>query len=173
MRDGCCSAVIKEDLWHDPDFGHSHHTLYILSRRATQPSQLRSGLTASTVMGPTSDLLALLPASPSDSLIVMSAGSDLLSDNEISALLADHPEWHLDGRVLRRSYAFPDFRSAFAFMTRVALISERLFHHPEWSNVYNKVELGITSHDVGGISARDREFIENVDEPTSSQPQSR
>ena len=97
----------------------------------------------------------------------MGAASDLLSDEEVSELLEAHPEWRLDGGVLRRSYVFPDFRSAFAFMARVALIAERLFHHPEWSNVYNRVDLAITSHDVGGISARDRDFIRSVDEPAS------
>ena len=89
--------------------------------------------------------------------------SDLLKDNEISELLRAHPDWRLDADVLRRSYVFADFQAAFAFMTHVALISEKLSHHPEWSNVYNKVELAITSHDVGGLSARDRDFIERVD----------
>jgi len=88
---------------------------------------------------------------------------DLLSEGEIGDLLAAHPQWRRDGDLLRRSYEFADFRSAFGFMAQVALIAERLFHHPEWSNVYNKVELAITSHDVGGLSARDRDFIERVD----------
>ena len=93
----------------------------------------------------------------------MSGARDLLTDEEIAELLAAHPRWSLDGVVLRRSYAFADFRAAFAFVTHVALIAERLFHHPEWSNVYNKVELAVTSHDVGGLSARDRTFVEKVD----------
>ena len=92
--------------------------------------------------------------------------NDLLTEAEIAEVMTDHPEWRRDGDVLRRSYRFDDFRAAFAFMTHVALIAERLFHHPEWSNVYNKVELAVTSHDVGGISARDRDFIERVDAAT-------
>ena len=91
------------------------------------------------------------------------SNDDLLTDSEIADLLAAHPEWRRDGDVLRRSYQFGDFRAAFAFMSHVALIAERLFHHPEWSNVYNKVELAITSHDVGGLSARDRDFVGRVD----------
>ena len=91
------------------------------------------------------------------------SADDLLPEAEIAELLAAHPQWGRDGAVLRRSYQFADFRAAFAFITHVALIAERLFHHPEWSNVYNKVELAITSHDVGGISARDRDFVERVD----------
>ena len=91
------------------------------------------------------------------------SNDDLLTDAEIAELLEAHPQWGRDGDVLRRSYQFADFRAAFAFMTHVALIAERLFHHPEWSNVYNRVELAITSHDVGGLSARDRDFVERVD----------
>ncbi len=97
---------------------------------------------------------------------MVSAGGDMLSDNEIVELLEAHPRWRLDGVVLRRSYQFSDFRAAFAFMTQVALIAERLFHHPEWSNVYNRVELAITSHDVGGLSSRDRKFVELTDAVT-------
>ncbi len=88
---------------------------------------------------------------------------DLLTEAEIAEVLAVHPDWRRDGDRLRRSYVFADFRAAFAFMAHVALIAERLFHHPEWSNVYNKVELSVTSHDVGGLSARDRDFVERVD----------
>ena len=74
---------------------------------------------------------------------------DLLTEAEIGDLLDAHPEWRRDGNVLRRSYQFADFRAAFAFMTHVALIAERLFHHPEWSNVYN----------TGNEAARRRERL--------------
>jgi len=93
----------------------------------------------------------------------MSGSRVLLTEQEITDLLEAHPGWRRDGEVLRRSYEFSDFRGAFSFMTHVALIAERLFHHPEWSNVYNRVELAITSHDVGGLTSRDRRFVEKVD----------
>ncbi|MDE0131201.1 MAG: 4a-hydroxytetrahydrobiopterin dehydratase [bacterium] len=93
----------------------------------------------------------------------MSGSKVLLTEQEITDLLEAHPGWRRDGEVLRRSYEFSDFRAAFSFMTHVALIAERLFHHPEWSNVYNRVELAITSHDVGGLTSRDRRFVEKVD----------
>ena len=93
----------------------------------------------------------------------MSDKNDLLTDNEVSALTQAHPQWRLDGVVMRRSFVFKNFREAFGFMSHVALIAERQFHHPEWSNVYNKVELAITSHDVGGLSQRDKAFIAEVD----------
>lgn len=87
----------------------------------------------------------------------------LLTDDEVADLLAEHPDWHRDGDALARSLEFDDFTEAFGFMTRVAIVSEKLFHHPEWSNVYNRVELRITDHDAGGISTNDREWIARVD----------
>lgn len=93
----------------------------------------------------------------------MTGSKVLLTEEEITRLLRAHPGWRREGEVLRRSYEFSDFRAAFSFMTHVALIAERLFHHPEWSNVYNRVELAITSHDVGGLTSRDRRFVEKVD----------
>lgn len=87
----------------------------------------------------------------------------LLTDEEIADLVAAHPEWRRDGDGLARSLQFGDFTEAFGFMTKVAIVSEKLFHHPEWSNVYNRVELRITDHDAGGISTNDRDWIERVD----------
>jgi len=88
----------------------------------------------------------------------------LLDDVEIAALLDDHPEWIRDGDGLAREFVFRDFSEAFGFMAQVAVIAERLFHHPEWSNVYNRVRVRITDHDAGGISTSDREWIRQVDQ---------
>lgn len=96
----------------------------------------------------------------------MTMPGTLLTDDEITALLDDHPEWARDGDALTRTFGFADFNEAFGFMARVALVSERLFHHPEWSNVYNRVEIRITDHDAGGISTTDRDWIERVDRLT-------
>lgn len=90
----------------------------------------------------------------------------LLTDDEVDALLAVHPQWERDGNGLRRVFEFADFASAFGFMASVAVISERLFHHPEWSNVYNRVDVRITDHDAGGISSNDRDWIDRVDRLT-------
>ncbi len=87
----------------------------------------------------------------------------LLTDDEIGELLLAHPEWMRDGDGLTRSFPFDDFSEAFGFMTRVALVSERLFHHPEWRNVYDTVEIRITDHDAGGISSNDRDWVARVD----------
>lgn len=80
-----------------------------------------------------------------------------------AALAAELPEWTLDGEHLRRSFRFRDFGEAFGFMTRVALLAERHDHHPEWSNVWNRVEIGLTTHDAGGLSARDVALAKAID----------
>lgn len=87
----------------------------------------------------------------------------LLSEAEVAALLAGHPAWTVDGDRLRRTYELGSFVAAFAFMTQVALISEKLNHHPEWSNVYGTVEIAITDHDAGGLSDNDRQWVSLVD----------
>jgi 4a-hydroxytetrahydrobiopterin dehydratase len=72
---------------------------------------------------------------------------------------------HLPDRdALRRIFIFYNFNEAFAFMTRVALQAEKLNHHPEWSNVYNRVEVTWTTHDCKGLSARDLEMVRFCDE---------
>ena len=80
-----------------------------------------------------------------------------LDETAIAALLAEQPDWTLrkDGKAITRSFKFQDFNAAFGFMTRVALYADKHDHHPEWSNVYNKVEITLTTHDAGGLSARD------------------
>ena len=80
-----------------------------------------------------------------------------LSQADLRALLADQPDWTLraDGQAIVRTFTFGDFNQAFGFMTRVALYADKHDHHPEWSNVYNRVEITLTTHDAGGLSARD------------------
>lgn len=80
-----------------------------------------------------------------------------LTDQERDTALAELPDWTLraDGLAIEREFRFKDFSAAFAFMTRVALLAEQADHHPEWSNVYNRVHVVLTTHDAGGLSARD------------------
>ena len=80
-----------------------------------------------------------------------------LTQAVIAVLLADLPEWQLrqDGTAITRKFKFGDFNAAFGFMTRVALYADKHDHHPEWSNIYNTVEITLTTHDAGGLSARD------------------
>ncbi len=81
-----------------------------------------------------------------------------LTDAEIAAELPSIPGWTVVAGKLHREYLHADFIEAFGFMTRVALIAERMNHHPEWFNVYNKVIVELTTHDAGGISASDFEL---------------
>ena len=64
-------------------------------------------------------------------------------------------EWILENDKLKRSITFKDFSEAFAFMTRVAMLAEKMDHHPEWSNVYNKVEVTLSTHDADGVTDKD------------------
>jgi 4a-hydroxytetrahydrobiopterin dehydratase len=88
-----------------------------------------------------------------------------LSDAERSKALAELAGWApVEGRdAIAKSYRFPGFVEAFAFMTRVALLAEKADHHPEWSNVYNKVEILLTTHDAGGLSKRDIALAKAID----------
>jgi 4a-hydroxytetrahydrobiopterin dehydratase len=86
-----------------------------------------------------------------------------LTDAEIAAALPDVPGWTRNGDGIERQYKFADFTQAFGFMARVALLAEKADHHPEWSNVYNKVAIRLTTHDAGGISARDFALARAID----------
>jgi 4a-hydroxytetrahydrobiopterin dehydratase len=73
--------------------------------------------------------------------------------------------WRLDAErvALRRDFRFADFNQAFAFMTRVALYAEKNDHHPEWFNVYNRVEVTLSTHDAGGVTQRDIDMARFAD----------
>lgn len=85
-------------------------------------------------------------------------------DEAARAALADAlPDWTLDGEHLKRSFRFKDFNQAWGFMARVALVAEAQDHHPDWFNVYNRVEIALTTHDAGGLSARDVRLAKAID----------
>lgn len=88
---------------------------------------------------------------------------DKLSDAEVREKVAKFPEWRVAGDKLRRDFQFADFVEAFGFMTRVAILAEASQHHPEWSNVYSRVTVELTTHDAGGISERDFALAESID----------
>ena len=75
------------------------------------------------------------------------------------------PHWQMvQGRdAIRRSFVFKDFNEAFGLMARVALLAEQMNHHPEWTNVWNKVEVTLSTHDAGGLTARDLKLAEAMD----------
>lgn len=86
-----------------------------------------------------------------------------LDDATISARLAALPGWSLRDGKLRCVYRFADFSAAFAFMTRSALRAEQLDHHPEWFNVYNRVDITLSTHDAGGLTERDLKLAALID----------
>jgi 4a-hydroxytetrahydrobiopterin dehydratase len=82
---------------------------------------------------------------------------DKLDINARRAAMADLPEWRdVEGRdAIFREFRFKDFNAAFGFMTRVALLADKMDHHPEWFNVYNKVDVTLATHDAGGVTQND------------------
>lgn len=88
-----------------------------------------------------------------------------LTEAQRAALAQDLPLWReVPGRdALTRSFRFADFAEAWAFLSRVALLAEKHDHHPEWSNVYNRVEITLSTHDAGGLSSRDVSLAQEID----------
>ncbi len=87
-----------------------------------------------------------------------------LDTEQLSALAHDLPLWRREDDVaLLRDLTFADFKAAFAFMTDVAAVADRMDHHPEWSNVYNRVSIRLTTHDARGLTVRDVALAHSVD----------
>lgn len=98
-----------------------------------------------------------------------------LTDAERAALATTLPEWRLvAGRdAIERTFRFADFKAAFGFMTQVALAAERADHHPEWFNVWNRVDVTLATHDAGGLTRRDVDLalaIDAIARPLSPSP---
>ena len=93
--------------------------------------------------------------------------ADALTPAEIAALPAALPAWQVQpderGGLITRRLQFADFRAAFGFMTQVALAAEAMNHHPEWRNVYQRGDITLTTHDAGGLSARDVALARLID----------
>ena len=89
-----------------------------------------------------------------------------LSNNEREAALAALPGWShdMDRDAIVKSFRFRDFSEAFAFMTRVALAAEKADHHPDWTNVWNRVDILLTTHSAGGLTRNDVALAHRIDE---------
>lgn len=88
-----------------------------------------------------------------------------LDDTARNRALKQLTQWQydVDAKGIRRSFRFSDFAAAFGFMTHVAILAEKADHHPEWFNVYNRVDILLTTHDAGGLSERDIELAAKID----------
>ncbi|MCC6575588.1 MAG: 4a-hydroxytetrahydrobiopterin dehydratase [Planctomycetes bacterium] len=84
------------------------------------------------------------------------------SEKEIRSALSRLVGWELRDGALYRAYKFKDFSTAFAFMTRVAMAAEKMDHHPDWTNVYNNVEIRLSTHDAGGLTSLDFDLAEKI-----------
>ena len=90
---------------------------------------------------------------------------------DVTQVLSDLPLWHAaegERHAIARSFRFPDFNTAFGFMARVALMADKLDHHPEWSNVYDRVEVLLTTHDAGGVTELDVKLANFIDDAATS-----
>ncbi|HVI51004.1 MAG TPA: 4a-hydroxytetrahydrobiopterin dehydratase [Candidatus Sulfotelmatobacter sp.] len=96
-----------------------------------------------------------------------------LNPADLPTQLAKLPDWRLNETQdsLSRSFRFTDFAGAFTFMTRVALMAERMNHHPDWRNVYNRVDITLTTHDCGGLSDHDIRLARAIDSVFASHSQ--
>ena len=87
-----------------------------------------------------------------------------LSSDEVASRLAKLDGWCFENEKLHREFRFRNFVEAFGFMSRVALVAEKMDHHPEWSNVYDRVAVDLVTHDVGGVSELDFELAAHMNE---------
>jgi 4a-hydroxytetrahydrobiopterin dehydratase len=89
-----------------------------------------------------------------------------LTPKEIQSRLEDINNWTLNERDthIHKSFQFKNFIQAWGFMTKVALLAEKMNHHPEWSNVYNKVDISLSTHDCAGLSEKDFSLAQKIDE---------
>ena len=92
-----------------------------------------------------------------------------LDKNAIITALTTLKGWRLveEGKAIEKDFHFSDFQSAFSFMTRIALMAEKMEHHPEWRNTYNKVHISLTTHDCQGLSHQDIKLATFIDNLTS------
>ncbi len=90
--------------------------------------------------------------------------ADLLDKGEVNAALAAMEGWVLNGDFIEKTYVFDDFVAAFGWMSAVALVAERMNHHPEWTNVYRTVRVRLSTHDAGGVTELDLELALAMDQ---------
>ena len=89
--------------------------------------------------------------------------TSLIKKNELNHFKEKNPSWNIYPKTITKEFNFSNFVEAFGFMSKVALLSERMNHHPNWQNTYNKVIIELTTHDMGGITNNDIKLAESID----------
>ena len=87
----------------------------------------------------------------------------LIEKNQLDSFIEKNPSWIIDNKTIKKEFKFENFIEAFGFMSKVALLSEKIDHHPDWQNTYNKVKINLTTHDKGGITTNDIKLAEAID----------
>ena len=87
----------------------------------------------------------------------------IIDKNQLIIFQAKNPSWTVYNKTIKKEFKFTNFIEAFGFMSKVALLSEKMEHHPNWQNTYNKVTIELTTHDKGGITINDIQLAESID----------
>ena len=92
----------------------------------------------------------------------------LIEKKQLDYFIKKNPSWIVDNKTIQKEFKFENFIDAFGFMSKVALLSENMNHHPNWQNTYNKVNIELTTHDKGGITKNDTKLAESIDKLINS-----
>ena len=87
----------------------------------------------------------------------------LIGKDQLNCFIEKNPSWVIHNKAIRKEFKFNNFIEAFGFMTKAALLSEKMNHHPSWQNTYNKVTIELTTHDIGGLTINDIKLAEAID----------
>ena len=87
----------------------------------------------------------------------------LIEQKQLDYFIEKNSSWMIDNKTIKKEFVFDNFIDAFGFMSKVALLSEKMDHHPDWQNTYNKVKIKLTTHEKGGITANDIKLAESID----------
>ena len=87
----------------------------------------------------------------------------LINQTQLNNFINKNPSWIVDNKAIKKEFKFENFIDAFGFMSKVAILSEKMNHHPNWQNTYNKVKIELTTHDKGGITSNDTKLAESID----------
>ena len=91
----------------------------------------------------------------------------MLDQSELNDFSKKNPSWDVRNKTINKEFEFDNFVDAFGFISKVAILSEKMDHHPNWQNSYNKVKIELTTHDKGGITTNDITLAESIDKLTN------